>query len=104
MGHMKVVHQDMRSTRGAASNGNHSGSDDKSSEMKLEAPRSHIELGRNHQVAFDVVTLKKARNIKGLVCSDLPGRFPFTSSKGNNYIFVLYDFDSNTIMAKAIKS
>ena len=104
IGHMKAVRQGTCSTQGAASNGDHSGGDDESSEMKLEAPRSHLELGRNHQVSFDVMTLKKARKIKGLVCSDLPGQFPFTSSKRNNYIFVLYDFDSNTIMAKAIKS
>ena len=30
---------------------------------------------------------------------DLTGRFPYTSSRGNNYIFVLYDFDSNAILA-----
>ena len=33
---------------------------------------------------------------------DLTGRFPFPSSRGNNYILVLYDFDSNAILAEPI--
>lgn len=35
---------------------------------------------------------------------DLTGRFPYTSSRGNNYIFVLYDFDSNAILSTPLKS
>jgi hypothetical protein len=33
---------------------------------------------------------------------DLTGRFPHRSSRGNEYIYVLYDFDANAILAKAI--
>ena len=39
-----------------------------------------------------------------MVCTDLPGRFPFTSDMNNNYIFIMYNFDSNTIQGKPIKS
>ena len=45
----------------------------------------------------------KLQRSKSLVCTDLPGHFPYTSSNCNNYIFVLYDFDSNNILGKPIK-
>ena len=40
----------------------------------------------------------------GQIYTDLTGRFPHQSSRGNNYIFVLYDYDSNAILATAIKT
>ena len=36
--------------------------------------------------------------------SDLTGRFPFKSSRGNNYILVVYHFDGNAILAQCIKN
>ncbi len=56
---------------------------------------------REHLVGSAVF---KMNDLKGLICTDLPGRFPFISSRGNNYIFVLYDYDSNAILATPIKS
>jgi hypothetical protein len=38
----------------------------------------------------------------GRTFSDQTGRFILPSSKGNNYLFVLYDFDSNSIHAEPI--
>ena len=35
---------------------------------------------------------------------DLTGSFPITSSRGHKYIFVLYDYDSNAILAEPIFS
>ena len=68
-------------------------------EPPLEPPRSHMD--RNHQVGSGVFSLEE---LKGIISSDLPGRFPFISSRGMNYIFILYDFDSNAILAEPIKS
>ena len=34
--------------------------------------------------------------------SDLTGQFPYKLSNGNWYIYVLYDYDSNTILIQAI--
>ena len=34
--------------------------------------------------------------------SDQTGQFPIQSGRGNNYMFVLYDYDSNAILIKAI--
>eukprot|EP00957_Ditylum_brightwellii_P109220 8331405-Ditylum_brightwellii.AAC.2 len=33
---------------------------------------------------------------------DLTGQFPHQLSRGNNYLYVMYDFDSNTILTEAI--
>ena len=41
---------------------------------------------QEHQVGSAVF---KIDELKGLICTDLPGRLPFISSRGNNYIFVL---------------
>jgi hypothetical protein len=38
------------------------------------------------------------------IYTDKTGRFPVVSSKGNNYIMVLYDYDGNVILAEPIKN
>ena len=43
-------------------------------------------------------------HLKGMIYTDLPVRFPFTSSRGHKYLFVLYDYDLNAILAEPIKS
>ncbi len=35
---------------------------------------------------------------------DLTGQFPYTSSRGNQYIVVVYDFDSNAIVCAPLKT
>ena len=35
---------------------------------------------------------------------DLTGRFPHQSIKGNDYIIITYDYDSNCILVKAIQN
>jgi hypothetical protein len=39
----------------------------------------------------------------GKIYTDQTGRFPVVSSKGNKYIMILYDYDSNDILAQPIK-
>jgi hypothetical protein len=39
----------------------------------------------------------------GKIYTDQTGRFPVISSKGNTYIMILYDYDSNAILAQPIK-
>ena len=41
---------------------------------------------------------------KELTYTDQTGKFPFKSSRGNQYIMILYDYDSNAILAKAVKT
>ena len=42
--------------------------------------------------------------LKELLATDLPGRYPITSARGNKYLFVMYDYDANYIHAMPIKS
>jgi hypothetical protein len=39
----------------------------------------------------------------GQIYTDQAGRFPVVSSRGNKYIMILYDYDSNTILTQPIK-
>jgi hypothetical protein len=39
----------------------------------------------------------------GQIYTDQTGRFPVVSSKGNNYIMIVYDYDSNVILSQPIK-
>jgi hypothetical protein len=39
----------------------------------------------------------------GQIYTDQTGIFPVVSSKGNKYIMILYDYDSNSILAQPIK-
>ena len=54
---------------------------------------------KTHEIMCNVVELPK-----GKIFTDQTGRFPVQSSKGNNYVFVLYDFDSNAILTEPIKN
>jgi hypothetical protein len=56
---------------------------------------------RQHTVAVDTIPFEE---LKGIIATDLPGRFPTTSAQGNAYVLVMYDYDSNTINAIAIKN
>ena len=52
-----------------------------------------------------LVTLIPApqKDDKGITYTDQTGKFPFSSSRGHNYIMVLYDYDVNCILVNAIK-
>ena len=92
---MKAKRQGIRSTRKTIE------IEDDEDEPILDPPRPHLERAKSHHVACGIIATNE---LKGTVCTDLPGRFPFTSDMNNNYIFVMYDFGSNTIQGKAIKS
>jgi len=40
----------------------------------------------------------------GKIYTDLTGRFPVQSRRGNKYLFVLHDYDSNAILAEPLKN
>ena len=46
----------------------------------------------------------KVVEVTGKFFTDQTGRFPVTSSKGNQYIMVLYDYDSSAILAEPTKN
>ena len=43
-------------------------------------------------------------NLKRKVFSDLTGNLPHKSSRGNLYVMVVYEYDSNAILAETIKN
>jgi hypothetical protein len=50
---------------------------------------------RKHYAGVNAV---KFEDLKGTISTDLPGRFPITSARGQAYVFVMYDYDSNSIL------
>jgi hypothetical protein len=40
----------------------------------------------------------------GKICTNQTGQFPVTSSRGNQYILVLYDYDTNAILMEPLKN
>ena len=53
---------------------------------------------RHHELFIKTVKLS------GKIYSDQTGCFPLTSSKANRYFMVVYDHDSNAILAEPLKS
>ena len=41
---------------------------------------------------------------KRKIATDLTGKFPVTSNRGNNYLFVIYGYGSNFILIRPIRS
>ena len=50
--------------------------DNEDSDLPLETLRSHIELSKDHQVAFGVIHLNQAAHINGVMCTDYLDIFP----------------------------
>ena len=53
---------------------------------------------------FDCVAQLVPFEAKNKGYMDLTGRFPHKSSSGNEYILIVYDYDSNAILAEALSS
>ena len=56
---------------------------------------------KTHQV---LATILDNKTHQGKAYFDLTGQFPYTSARGAKYVFVLYDYDSNAILATPINS
>ena len=53
---------------------------------------------------FNIFMAIETYKPKEITYSDLTGRFPHRSSRGNQYVLVIYDYDSNAILAEPIKN
>ena len=100
-GHLKLVRQGIRSSNITTrlhrppQNG------------MLENSSSETETGRTktHHIGFNTISPKDlTEDLKHLIATDLPGRFPITSARGHKYLFLMYDYDANYIKAVPIKS
>ena len=73
--------------------------------------KSEVEVEEDSNFYLDAETLKTndlcatitSFNLNTKVFSDLIGALPHKSSRGNFYVMVMYDYDSNAIMAEPIK-
>ena len=68
-------------------------------DVALSPPQDH--RNRHHEVGANAFAWE---DLQGLICSDLPGRFSIISHRNMSYIFLLYDYDSNAILAEPIRS
>ena len=62
-------------------------------------PKSDKENVRTNEVVYAIIDTKA-----DLAYMDLTGRFPYKSSKGNEYILVAYHYDANAILVQALKN
>jgi hypothetical protein len=97
MGHLHMIRKGIRSTTKPTI------SEIMNEELEPEPvlPPPIRVTNRQHIVAVDIIPFEE---LKGIIATDLPGRFPTTSAQGNAYVLVMYDYDSNTINAVAIKN
>ena len=56
-------------------------------------------LAQHTNTVFTKIIVHKRK-----IDTDLTGKFPVTSNRGNNYLFVLYEYDSNIIFIRPMKS
>ena len=83
-GHMKQVYQNIQSTKSTSNN-------------------ADVEMTMSDNIRTNTAGTKVVE-ITGRLYTDQTGRFPVTSSRGNKYVMVLYHYDTNAILAKALKS
>ena len=67
----------------------------------LEKPIPGILQSRERRVGVHQVSFN---DLKGYIATDLCGVYPTMSNCGMKYILVLYNYDSNVILAKAMKT
>jgi hypothetical protein len=88
-GHLNQQRQNIRSTKTSHAK--------PSSIINLKPP-SDSPNERSHHV------YAATSKIPGQISTDLTGRFLSTSSHGNKYILILYDYNSNSILAEPMKN
>ena len=90
MGHMKAIRSNTHPTTRLTVKENDQKDDIKDEDDGfvpiLAPPQTQLECQKGHHVAFGLIDLSKTKELKGLVSTDLPGRFPFTSSKNTSAI------------------
>ena len=56
------------------------------------------------QKTYNVLCNLQAFEARNTGYSDLTGRFPFASTRGNEYVLIMYDYNSNAILAHPVKN
>lgn len=93
-GHLHLIQQGIRSTKATSQT-------ERRNTQRSRAHKLQIRIIDNDELSTDQTLLAELKN---MIASDLPGRFPITSARGNKYMFILYDHDSNYIHVEPMKS
>jgi hypothetical protein len=97
MGHIHMIRKGIRSTTKPTIT--EIMNEELEKEPKLDLPQQIN--NRQHTVGVATIAFEE---LKGIIATDLPGRFPTTLGQGNAYVLVMYDYDSNSINAVGIKN
>ena len=89
---MHMIKKHIRSTKSPPS-------DDNTDPLAPRSPASHT-----HHVAVDIIKTTSDKEFQNLIATDLPGRYPITSLRGQNYLFVIFDTDSKFLNVVPIKN
>ena len=66
-----------------------------------EEQREPRPQSKAHDISIKICDATELRN---LIATDLPGRYPVESARGHKYIYLLYDHDTNYVFTKPIQS
>jgi hypothetical protein len=94
MGHLNQVQKNQHSTKVKPPQ-----PDDDSNDVIPSQPSTD---GKRTQFVYAAIV--PAPNESGQICTNQTGCFPVTSRRGNKYIMILYDYNSNSILAEPMKS
>ena len=67
---------------------------------ELEGPEI-INVDRTQRVGIHLVTIQ---DLNGMISVDQTGKFPILSQQGHRYIMILYNYDTNGILATGVQS
>ena len=79
----------------------------------LRQERKNLQSTKDHEIFNDAFPEQEKKSHEcfmvferksGASYSDLTGRFPITSSRGNQYLMIMYDYDTNSIQVAPTKT
>ena len=98
MGHLHKRRQNIRSTKPQPTPVPNNTTADLEPELQGQF---FLNKDRTQRVGVHLVGMEE---LNGMISTDQTGRFPVKSNKGKSYIMVLYNYDSNGILATTMKS
>ena len=100
-GHLRQEYQKLQSTKSTIDSIKNTKTKAKVAQEKLQDlfPESNIPNIKTNEVCYFIASPDTTK-----AYSDLTGKFPFRSSRGNNYFLVAYHFDANAILATTLKN
>ena len=99
-GHLDQTRKNVRSTHGNGSPLPTGTSASPSSSV----PSDDAFPAHEDKTHYSFVAVHSMESPSGKVYADQTGKFPCTSASGNNYIMVIYDYDSNAILLEPIRN